>query len=273
MLPQWHVKKNPGHSAKSAGGRLHLNMHTPLTQWSRSGLTMPLSRHSVGPVRKWAHMQFIRENLVTVISAHWATVDWSWPKEWNKCAWPNLHFKKKNRRWGTNCRTFFPNPGKRGKSHHRHMSQKGSCCVTRSILSHALHAQGPACVSNGIPTLTVTRTIWRMIYQTLSHIRPGHGRHGAQRECYSDVKYPVHKELSTMTYQDFDTAGMMHNGLVTYRTLWCIEYETQTADPIGVGGDFHSFCLTQFRFEYSWLLPKLLFFTWLQPRITHKTSN
>ena len=36
------------HSAKSAGGRLHLNMRTPLTQWSRSGLTMPRSRHSVG---------------------------------------------------------------------------------------------------------------------------------------------------------------------------------------------------------------------------------
>ena len=36
------------HSAKSAGGRLHLNTHTPLTQRSRSGLTMPLSRHSVG---------------------------------------------------------------------------------------------------------------------------------------------------------------------------------------------------------------------------------
>ena len=47
MLPQWHVK-DPGHSAKSAGGRLHLNTHTPLTQPSRSGLTMPLSRHSVG---------------------------------------------------------------------------------------------------------------------------------------------------------------------------------------------------------------------------------
>ena len=37
-LPQWHVK-DPGHSAKSAGGRLHLNKHTPLTQRSRSGLT------------------------------------------------------------------------------------------------------------------------------------------------------------------------------------------------------------------------------------------
>ena len=26
----WHVK-DPSHSTKSAGGRLHLNMHTPLT--------------------------------------------------------------------------------------------------------------------------------------------------------------------------------------------------------------------------------------------------
>ena len=31
MLPQWHVK-DPGHSGKSAGGRLHLIMYTPLTQ-------------------------------------------------------------------------------------------------------------------------------------------------------------------------------------------------------------------------------------------------
>ena len=27
VLPQWHVK-DPGHSAKSAGGRLHRNTHT-----------------------------------------------------------------------------------------------------------------------------------------------------------------------------------------------------------------------------------------------------
>ena len=45
-LPQWHVK-DPGHSAKSSGGRVHLNTHTPLTQRSRNGLTMPLSRQSV----------------------------------------------------------------------------------------------------------------------------------------------------------------------------------------------------------------------------------
>ena len=47
LLPQWHVK-DPGHSAKSAGGRLRLNWRTPLTQQSRSGLSMLLSRHSVG---------------------------------------------------------------------------------------------------------------------------------------------------------------------------------------------------------------------------------
>ena len=47
VLPQLHVK-DPGHSATSVGGRLHLNTHTPLTQQSRSGLTMPLSKHSVG---------------------------------------------------------------------------------------------------------------------------------------------------------------------------------------------------------------------------------
>ena len=47
VLPQSHVK-DPGHSAKSAGGRLHLNTHAPLTQRSPSVLTMPLCRHSVG---------------------------------------------------------------------------------------------------------------------------------------------------------------------------------------------------------------------------------
>ena len=47
LLPQWHIK-DPGHSAKSVGGRLHLNMYVPLTQQSQSGLTMLPSMHSVG---------------------------------------------------------------------------------------------------------------------------------------------------------------------------------------------------------------------------------
>ena len=51
VLPQWHVK-DPGHSANSAGDRLHINTHTPSTQRSRSGLTMLLSGHSVGAYQK-----------------------------------------------------------------------------------------------------------------------------------------------------------------------------------------------------------------------------
>ena len=40
-----------GHSAKSADDRLHPNTHTPLTQRSRSGLSV-LSKHSVGTIRE-----------------------------------------------------------------------------------------------------------------------------------------------------------------------------------------------------------------------------
>ena len=57
--------KDLGHFAKNADGRLHLSTHTPLTQRSRSGLTMPLCRHSVGTyqetnsraTRQVTHMQ------------------------------------------------------------------------------------------------------------------------------------------------------------------------------------------------------------------------
>ena len=47
VLPQWHIE-DPGLSAKSSDDRLQINTHPPLTQRSRSGLIMPLSRHSVG---------------------------------------------------------------------------------------------------------------------------------------------------------------------------------------------------------------------------------
>ena len=47
MLPQWHVE-DPGHSAKvQVAGYTKTHVHI-LTQRSRSGLTMPPSRYSVG---------------------------------------------------------------------------------------------------------------------------------------------------------------------------------------------------------------------------------
>ena len=71
VLQQRHVE-DPGHSAKSTGGRLHLNTHTPLTQRSRSGLTV-LSRHSVRSYQgKRAPPELVRKHQATVISARWA---------------------------------------------------------------------------------------------------------------------------------------------------------------------------------------------------------
>ena len=46
----------------------------------------------------------------------------------------------------------------------------------------------------------------------------------------------VHKELSTLTYQDCDTKGMVHNRRVTYRTVYHLGYVTQRADPLEFGG-------------------------------------
>ena len=46
VLSQWYIK-DLCHSAKSAGGRMHVSTHTPLTQRSQSELTTPLSPHSV----------------------------------------------------------------------------------------------------------------------------------------------------------------------------------------------------------------------------------
>ena len=49
------------------------------------------------PVRKQADTQIVRKHLATVVSACWASVDWSWHKEWNKCTRANLRFQKKKK--------------------------------------------------------------------------------------------------------------------------------------------------------------------------------
>ena len=128
VLPQWHVN-GPGLSAKSADVRLHLNMHTPFTQQSWSGLIM-LFRHSVGTYHwgKRAHTQLVREHSARVVSARLTIVDWSWPKEWNWWARDDLHYKKKKkrkRRREMNRRSSLQKPGKRGKSPQSSLEKEG----------------------------------------------------------------------------------------------------------------------------------------------------
>ena len=76
VLPQWHVK-GPGHSAKSAGGRLHVNKHTPWLNEVGAGWLCRCPSRVWESIRKRAHTQLAREHSITVVSARWATVDWS----------------------------------------------------------------------------------------------------------------------------------------------------------------------------------------------------
>ena len=111
MLPQWHVQ-NPGYSAKSAGGKLHLNLHTPLTHLTavqaecENLLGNELTRNSPGNNR--------------LRSYHLAEPLWTDRGLKSGISLRELISslkKKKKRRRGINCRTFSQNPRTPGKSH------------------------------------------------------------------------------------------------------------------------------------------------------------
>ena len=112
VLPHWHVK-DPGHSAKSAGGRLHLNMHTPLTHPSRSGLT----RHSVGTYQETSSHASRQETLKSQ-SSQLAEPLWTDPGLESEISVRELipiKTKQKKRGRGMNRRTFSQNLRTQGK--------------------------------------------------------------------------------------------------------------------------------------------------------------
>ena len=117
MLLQWHVK-DPGHSAKSAGDRLHLNTHTPLTQQSQSGLTM-LSKHSVGAYQGNKLTSNSSGNTQPQ-SSQLTEPLWTDPGLKSGIGVHKLISTEKHKmcRWGMNYHTFPPDPCKRGKKPH-----------------------------------------------------------------------------------------------------------------------------------------------------------
>ena len=121
LLPQWH-EKEPGHSTNSAGGRLHLNMHEPLTQRSRSGLTRLLSRHSVGTYQEMsshATHQGTLGQLSELAEPLWTDPGLKGGISVRELI-STLKKNKKKQRWGMNCRTFSPNPHMQAKIYHHH---------------------------------------------------------------------------------------------------------------------------------------------------------
>ena len=107
VLPQWHVK-DPGHSAKSAGGRLHLCTHAPLTQQSRIGLAMLLSRDNVGTYTENELTSNLSGNI-RPRSSQLAEPHWTGPGIKSGISVRELisTLKKKRRRLGMDGRTFF----------------------------------------------------------------------------------------------------------------------------------------------------------------------
>ena len=77
-----HIK-DPGHSAKSVGGRLHLTCIYPWLNEVGGGWLWSCPGRVWEPIQIWAHTELVGELSATVISGHWATVDWSWPKDCN----------------------------------------------------------------------------------------------------------------------------------------------------------------------------------------------
>ena len=104
MILQWHIK-DPGHSAKSADGRLLVNTYTPLPQQTQSRMTL-LSRFSVGTYQGDEITLSSSRNARPVVSAHWAIVDWSWLNEWNQYA-RAISTKKKKKSAGRNKKSSY----------------------------------------------------------------------------------------------------------------------------------------------------------------------
>ena len=106
--------------AKSAGGRLHPNTHTPSTQRSRSGLTMPLFRHIMGTYPETSSHATRQGKFTQPQSSQLADPLWTDPGFESGVSVRELISAskkegKKERRRAMNGRTFSQNPRKVGK--------------------------------------------------------------------------------------------------------------------------------------------------------------
>ena len=122
--------KDPGHSAKRAGGRLHLNTHTSFTQRSRSRLTM-LSR-------LWEPIKEASSHATRQQSFQLAEPLWTDPGPNNGTGERKLiSTQKKKCRQGINCPTIQQSSNARKKLPnpawcpicHRNVSPRSVLCA------------------------------------------------------------------------------------------------------------------------------------------------
>ena len=159
VVPQWHVK-DPGHSAKSAGGRLHLNAHTSLTKWSRSGLTMPVSRHSVETHQETSSHASRNRNTRSQLSQLTEPLSTD-PGQKSGISMHEListvkkkKEEKKKCRQGMNCQTFSQNPHTQRKSYHHEGQMK----------LHQAHIEQDQALLSSQPEYTCCRLAWTLVW-------------------------------------------------------------------------------------------------------------
>ena len=118
VLSQWQVK-DPCDSSKTAGDRLHLNTHTPLTRRSLRGLII-LSRHSVGTSQE---NELTRNSLGNVCPYSFQLAESLWTYQGVKSGISVRKLisslkkeRKRRRKRGMILRTFPTNPRMQGKS-------------------------------------------------------------------------------------------------------------------------------------------------------------
>ena len=121
MLPQWHVK-DPCHSAKSVGGRLHLNTLHPWPNRVRvSDYAAVQAQCGNLPRNKLTHNSSgnIRLQLSQPAEPLWT--DLGLMSGISMCELLSTSKKKKKHRQEMDGQTFSPNPCKQGKSHHHRL--------------------------------------------------------------------------------------------------------------------------------------------------------
>ena len=97
VWPQWHVK-DPGHSAKSAAGRLQHAFTCGQMKSERADYADVQAQ--CGNLSGNIHTQLVMEHSASVVSARSATLNWSWHEEWREISMNEListsKKKKKN---------------------------------------------------------------------------------------------------------------------------------------------------------------------------------
>ena len=125
--------------------------------------TCGINRYLFNRLGIFMHLFHVREGLSSVISVCWASVDWTWSKEWNWCARAYLHLNKK--KWKE----------VRGKSHRHHLwipQRVISACVLWSGVWHIRQWQ----LLCGTDTVPVDQC----------------QQHHSQRGTHSDQRWKLH---------------------------------------------------------------------------------